>query len=83
MACALDRYGELALMRRAGAGDTARQDLGALGHIAAEPCDILVVDVLDPIYTETAYLTAASVTHRSVSHSGFSFHISMDVNLND
>ena len=72
----LDRYGEFALMCRAGAGDTAGQDLGALGHIAAKSCDILVVDVLDLIYTEAAYLTAASVTHRSVSHGRISFRIS-------
>ncbi len=70
----LDSYGQLALMCRAGAGDTAGQNLCALGHIAAKSCDILIVDILDLIYTEAAYLATASVTHRSVSHGEVSFH---------
>ena len=69
----LDRDGQLALMRCTGACYAAGQDLSALRHIAAESCDILVVDVLDLIYTEAAYLATASVTHRSISHGEVSF----------
>ena len=79
MTGALDGDGQLALMCGAGAGDAAGQNLSALGHIAAEPCDILVVDVLDLIDAETANLAAASVTHRSFSHDRVSFRYSVTV----
>ena len=75
MAGTLDGDGELTLMRGAGAGDAAGQDLRTLRHIAAESRDILIVDVLDLIDAKTANLAAASVTHRSFSHGGFSFRI--------
>ena len=73
MASALDRNGQLTLMCGAGAGNAAGQDLSPLGHIAAKSCDILIVDILDLIYTEAAYLATASVTHRSVCHGRISF----------
>ena len=44
VARALERDGELALVRGARAGLPARLDLGALGEVAAEAVDLLVVD---------------------------------------
>ena len=56
----LDGDGQLALMERAGAGDTAGDDLGALADILAQTGHILIVDMLDAVYAEAADLAAAA-----------------------
>ena len=66
--CALDGDGQLTLMGSAGTGGTAGQDLAALGQVTAELSGILVVDVLDLIDAEAAYLLALTRTHSIVSH---------------
>ena len=66
--CALDGDGQLTLMSSAGAGGTAGQDLAALGQIAAQFGRILVIDMLDLIHAEAAYLLALTGTHSIVSH---------------
>ena len=75
MTGALDGDSQRALVSGAGAGHTAGQYLRTLGHIAAESGDILIVDVLDLVNTEAAYLATASVTHVSFSHGGSPFDI--------
>ena len=57
-ASALDGGGKLALVLGAGAGHAAGQDLAALAGEAAEPVDILVIDVLDLIHAKFADLPA-------------------------
>ena len=64
----LDCGGQVALVSGTGACHAAGKNLRSLGHIAAKPGNIFVVDVLNLIYTETAYLSAAAVVHRSVCH---------------
>ena len=45
-------------MRRADAGQAARDDLAALGHELAEQAKVLVVDVVDLLDAELALLLA-------------------------
>ena len=54
---ALDGDGQLALMLCAYSAHAAGHDLAALAYVLAKTCGILIIDVLDLIYTETAYLT--------------------------
>src|SRR5688572_18196149 len=56
---ALDGGLQLALVHRAGARDTARQDLAALRHERADQLDVLVVDVVDLVRAELADLAPA------------------------
>src|SRR5258708_15255775 len=51
---ALDGVSERALVPRATAGDTARDDLAALGHEAAQTAHVLVVDDVDLVRAELA-----------------------------
>ena len=55
---ALDGRLQLALMRRAGARDPARQHLAALRHEGPQQLDVLVVDVVDLVRAELADLPA-------------------------
>ena len=52
----LNGHSQLALMAGAGAGHSARQNLRALGNIAAESGYILVINRFHFIYTEAANL---------------------------
>ncbi len=61
VAGALERDGQLALVPGAGAGLAARLDLGALGQVAAQAVDLLVVDLDGLVGAEGADLAAASV----------------------
>src|SRR4026207_337686 len=54
-----DGAGELPLVARAAPGDTPRRDLAALGHEAAQPPDVLVVDEAHLVHTELADLAPA------------------------
>ena len=56
------RDGQLALVPGARAGLAARLDLGALGQVAAEAVDLLVVDGDGLVRAERAHLAAAAVT---------------------
>ena len=58
---ALDSGRQHALAFRANTGLAARLDLPAVGHVPAEPVDVLVVDVLDAVYAEAADLPPAVV----------------------
>jgi len=58
LACALDCGSQLALVPCACTGDAARQYLCALADALAEPCDIFVIDALDLVDAELAYLSA-------------------------
>jgi hypothetical protein len=55
---ALDRVRQLALVPGAAAGDTARNDLAALGDEAAQTPDVLVVDEVDLVCAELADFSA-------------------------
>src|SRR5580765_1050345 len=55
----LDRRLQLALVHRAGAGNTARQNLAALGHERTQQLHVLVVDIVDLVRAELADLPAA------------------------
>lgn len=61
-ACALDRFGQLALMLCAGAGHTAGQNLAALVDVSAHPGiqipELFIVDVFNLIDTECTYFPA-------------------------
>ena len=71
MACALDGYGQLTLMTSAGAGYTAGNDLSAFGKVLTQTGNILVVDFLNSIYTESANLSAGlSATGTIISFQG-------------
>lgn len=59
MTGALDRHGQLALVAGAGASDTARQNLGALGNEPAKSRNVFVIDGFYFIHAEIAHLFAA------------------------
>ena len=61
MPCAFDRVRERALVLGADTGLAPRLDLPPVGHIAAESLYVFVVDVLDVVDAEPAYLPAAVV----------------------
>ena len=52
VACPLQRDGQRPLVARAGAGLASRLDLAALREVAAQPRDVLVVDVADLVDAE-------------------------------
>lgn len=52
----LDGDGELSLMACAAAARTRGDDLAFLGHIAAEPGDVFIVDLRDALLAELAHL---------------------------
>src|SRR5215203_4118716 len=58
MAGTLDRGGQRALMFGAGAGLAARLDLAALGDVAPQAREVLVVDLFDAVHAEGANLAA-------------------------
>lgn len=58
---ALNCYGKLTLMLCAGAGDSARNYLGALADEFAETRDVFVVDMIDLVDAELALLLAVAV----------------------
>ena len=64
----LDSGGQVTLVSGTGACHAAGKNLRSLGHIAAKPGNVFVINMFDLIYTETAYLSAAAVVHRSVCH---------------
>ena len=57
----LQRDGQPTLVLGAGAGLAARLDLGAVGQEAAQPHQVLVVDVVDLVDAELANLAARRV----------------------
>ena len=57
----LDGLGELTLMHRAGTGRAARQNLAALGQVAAETGSVLIVDKGALVHTELANFSAFAV----------------------
>src|SRR4029453_14433820 len=59
VARAADGVSQLPLMPGAAPGDAARRDLAALGHEAAQPPDVLVVDEAHLVHTELADLAPA------------------------
>src|SRR5690606_4248649 len=56
---ALDGLGQFALLLGRNGGNAARNDLAALGNIAAEQADVLVVDLWRAFARERASLAAA------------------------
>ena len=64
----LDSSCQLTLMLGTGAGGPARQDLAALGEIAAELRSVLIVDMLDFVNTESAHFTALTASDSIVRH---------------
>src|SRR3970040_641518 len=58
---ALERHRQLALVLGAGARLAARLDLRALGQVAAEAVDLLVIDLVRLVGAERAHLPAAPV----------------------
>src|SRR3989442_15787669 len=59
LARALDRDLQLALVHRARAGDSARQDLAALRHEGPDKLHVLLVDVVVLVRAELAYFAPA------------------------
>jgi hypothetical protein len=57
----LDGVGEPPLVRRAHARNAARDDLAALRHEGVQRLDVLVIDVVDLLDAETAYLLAPEI----------------------
>src|SRR5689334_13262490 len=57
----LDGIGQPPLVRGADAGNAARHDLAALGHEGVQQLHILVVDVVDLLDAEAAYLLAPEI----------------------
>lgn len=56
----LDSDGQLALMLCAGAGNSSRKDLRALGDVLSQACYILVIDLVDVIGAELADLLTSA-----------------------
>ncbi len=54
LAGALDRLGQLALMHGAGTGGAARQDLAALGQVAAQLGGVLIINISRLVHAELA-----------------------------
>src|ERR1700755_2374318 len=66
-ACALDRYCELALIKRLRARDAAGDDLARLSDVALQRGQIFVVNVLDAFGREAAELLAPGETTTAAS----------------
>ena len=62
MTCTLDGNGQFALVTRTSAGNSPGKNFSSLRDIAAQLCDILVIDGFYLINTETANLSAALAT---------------------
>lgn len=66
MSCTLDGGGQLTLMPGAGAGNTAGNNLSAVGKISAQAEGILIIDILNLINAESAdFLSAFAAAARS------------------
>jgi hypothetical protein len=71
-ASVLDRNGDSALVSCAVAGDAAREDLTALGYVAAQTVDIFVVDNFHFVYAELAdFATLAAALFAKAARTGF------------
>src|SRR4051812_17996906 len=57
----LDRVGEPPLVRSAHTRNPARDNLAALGHEGVKHLHVLIVDIVDPLDAEPAYLLAPEV----------------------
>ena len=77
----LNGHSQLALMAGAGAGHSARQNLRALGNIAAESGYILVINRFHFIYTEAANLLTAFTAAAAVISFGSFRSISQGIIL--
>jgi len=62
---AFDRNGQLTLVMCAGAGYSAGQNLGSLRNKAAKLCNILVINCVDSVNTESADLFAGFASART------------------
>jgi hypothetical protein len=64
----LDGHGQLSLVVGAIARNPTRHDFASLGNVAAQPSDILIVDLVDLIRTELANLTpkASPLQHETL-----------------
>src|SRR4051794_3800659 len=60
LASALDRDRELLLVPAAGAGDAGGADLALLAHRAAQHAEVLVIDDVDLVTAELAWLAPAA-----------------------
>ena len=65
LASSLNSYGELSLVKSAGAGNTSGENLSSLGNKLSEFSGILVIDVRYLILTEDANLLSS--VHRTES----------------
>ena len=61
MACSLDGDGQLTLVHSAGAADSSGKNLSALAGALFETGNVLVVNVLDLVGTETADLSMSLI----------------------
>lgn len=82
MSAALDRHGQFALMDRAIAGDTARNDFAALRHETAQHPLVFEIDEIDLILAEAADFAStlpisvfASFSHLYLSLQFFVFYV--------
>lgn len=65
MSCTLDGGGQLTLMPGAGAGNTAGNNLSAVGKISAQAEGILIIDILNLINAESANFLSAFAAARA------------------
>ena len=63
LASSLDSYGELSLVKSAGAGNTSGEDLSSLGNEFSELSYVLVIDIGCLVLTENANLLSS--VHRT------------------
>ncbi len=63
LACSLNSYGELSLVKSASAGNTSGEDLCSLGNELSELSNILVIDLVYLILAEDANLLSS--VHRT------------------
>jgi hypothetical protein len=75
VARALDSVRNLALMECASTGDTARQNLRALGHATSEAGNILIINVLNTVGAELANLFAGFAISSVVTIHCHKYHL--------
>ena len=75
LACSLNSYGELSLVKSAGAGNTSGEDFCSLGNELSELCNILVINVVNLILAEDANLLSSVHRTEGGTLSIVSFHL--------
>ncbi len=83
LACSLDSYGELSLVKSAGAGNTSGEDLCSLGNELSELSNILVINSINLVLAEDANLLSSVHRTECGTLRIVSLHLNSPKNLSD